>query len=370
MIPEDKFGRPIYPSTFAKIQGIAKKLQSLGYTESRENPNLFYLKSGDLTFYADFRGTEEVSIWDEPIPLVYWFPTIEDEAAMLAVLHHFEVLGENCIPKRTSSVDISEPGGQLWEMSDFIDNYLINSFGIPRFLIEGGEFSFIDQEGRCHECKKLFHAPGFFCSDSCMMKFTTRTVAKMVNYSQVFCEVCRMEILDDYLIEPAREYLGIIAESDKQDGRARIQVHHISYFPENKILVCRKCHTKIHHTDNYPDLKPPIGDSKKFYKGGIDGVMLNSTMPLFFCGWCGHNWKARIEFPIKCPKCRSEYITSASSGIRCPHCKEVYPSRKDWLDHIQRVRMVRKNTLRKKERRDKVRASEFDTAVTRRLGLR
>ena len=43
--------------------------------------------------------------------------------------------------------------------------------------------------------------------------------------------------------------------------------HHISYYPETIILVHTKCHLRIHHSDSFPYLKPPTGDSRDFYNG-------------------------------------------------------------------------------------------------------
>lgn len=36
----------------------------------------------------------------------------------------------------------------------------------------------------------------------------------------------------------------------------KFERHHISYDPEEIIFVCRKCHRKIHYTDDFPHLKP------------------------------------------------------------------------------------------------------------------
>ncbi|OYT59552.1 hypothetical protein B6U81_05945, partial [Thermoplasmatales archaeon ex4484_30] len=35
-----------------------------------------------------------------------------------------------------------------------------------------------------------------------------------------------------------------------------LERHHISYEPEEIIFVCRNCHLKIHHTGDFPHLKP------------------------------------------------------------------------------------------------------------------
>jgi len=36
----------------------------------------------------------------------------------------------------------------------------------------------------------------------------------------------------------------------------KLEKHHISYDPEKTIFVCRNCHLRIHHTNDFPHLKP------------------------------------------------------------------------------------------------------------------
>jgi len=45
--------------------------------------------------------------------------------------------------------------------------------------------------------------------------------------------------------------------------------HHISYFPEKKVFVHRKCHPIIHRSKDkrYLKLKPKEGEAAKFYGG-------------------------------------------------------------------------------------------------------
>ena len=45
---------------------------------------------------------------------------------------------------------------------------------------------------------------------------------------------------------------------------AKSHLHHISYFPPKLCATHPGCHTAIHHTNRYPDLKPPDGDAKRF----------------------------------------------------------------------------------------------------------
>jgi len=73
MIPEDKFGNPIYPHIFKKLQNNAGILKKLGFHESKSKPNLFYKKNKNqvLISFADMRGTDIIPIWNDTRPLFY-----------------------------------------------------------------------------------------------------------------------------------------------------------------------------------------------------------------------------------------------------------------------------------------------------------
>ena len=121
--------------------------------------------------------------------------------------------------------------------------------------------------GYCERCGKDFQDNGSYCSDECERiasyeKFITTYNPDKKNW--VICEVCG-------------KYVECISATK----------HHISYYPELTIPVHHKCHQKIHHTDLYTYLKPPVGDSKDFYnnvkkpdnwiKSGINGAELKAT---------------------------------------------------------------------------------------------
>jgi hypothetical protein len=72
MEPVDKFGGPIFPHVFRKLTSIGKKLRCLGYSEAISKPNLFCRSTQIVVFFADMRGTKEVPIWSDPVPLFYW----------------------------------------------------------------------------------------------------------------------------------------------------------------------------------------------------------------------------------------------------------------------------------------------------------
>jgi len=77
MIPEDKFGRKIYSKLFGKLVRYGKILLSKGYRESIAKPNLFLKQTDKLIFFMDMRGTKEVPIWDDPVPL-FNYSTVTD----------------------------------------------------------------------------------------------------------------------------------------------------------------------------------------------------------------------------------------------------------------------------------------------------
>lgn len=74
-------------------------------------------------------------------------------------------------------------------------------------------------------CGKLFIGEGSFCSSDCERAYMESLYTK--------CSVC-----------------GSVVEKDA------MHTHHTQYIPEKTMRVCPSCHTRIHKTDKYPDLKP------------------------------------------------------------------------------------------------------------------
>jgi predicted RNA-binding Zn-ribbon protein involved in translation (DUF1610 family) len=365
MIQEDRFGKLISKSVFRIIKDIAEHLERIGYIETKNKPNLFCYKSGKVTFYADFRGTNEIPIWMDPKPLIYWFPKRVDENLWLSVLSHFELLGEKGIAKRISFYEESEPGGLTFDMRGFTDDYLSKRFKIPVFIFRNGLLSFVDQDGKCHnhQCGNKFNAPGFFCSDECKKRYIRKFLAGEVNASRKFCAVCGTIILDKTLLEQCKGFLDI-------SGKEKAQIHHTSYFPEKTILVCNKCHQRIHRTEELRELKPPSGDSRKFYNG-----KKNEFSARMVCTWCEHEWETRTDHPIKCPKCHSEFIVRRfSDSYSCPHCTQRFSSFDGFMEHAYREKSVILRRREKEregwERKMRSRKVENKWAYARKMGLR
>lgn len=265
MQPIDKFGNTIYPKIYHDLEKIGKLLHSVGYIESGKEPNLFYFKGRTLTFFADMRGTAEVPIFTEPAPLVYWRPhsnDVSERNQISEIIEHVEILAINGIPKRISFYMSSEPGSLIFE-NDNMFRARLKSYGIPDFIY----LDFFGQNGHCYNCNKFFQNVGFFCSDECRKTYIKKEIVNLLNQNKRFCEVCGTRIIQAELSSAALEYLGV-------KGKDRFVIHHISYYPERVMVVCPECHSKIHHSDIYPKLKPPLGESKRFYgeQKGKSGV--------------------------------------------------------------------------------------------------
>lgn len=219
MIPEDKFGYPIFESTFRKLQANARILLASGYEESKTQ-NLFYRKTQEGLFYADMRGTEEVRIWQDTSPLFYWefFAKVPMwQRRRLIKRELVNLFNKHCVCRLSFFFD---------ECKEFEDE----SCGT---FEERGWYDW--DEGYCRFCGKDFQNEGSFCSKECEEKYR------------------------EELKEPCA------ACGEKMEDSESIR-HHIKYFPEEVIFVHAKCHAKIHRTDAYPNLKPSREDTEKFYK--------------------------------------------------------------------------------------------------------
>src|SRR5208283_5049859 len=99
MIRENKDGRPILSeTTWRKLLDTGKKLEALGYTELSLKQNLFSRKVNHGYIYADLRGTEVVPIWDQPVPLLYFYAgqgkSVSKEEERTALKDEFKRLRE------------------------------------------------------------------------------------------------------------------------------------------------------------------------------------------------------------------------------------------------------------------------------------
>ena len=116
MIRQNKDGRPIFSeTTWRKLLETGKKLEDLGYVELSHKQNLFSRKVDPGYIYADLRGTDEVPIWDGPVPLLYFFAargkSVPEEDERTILKDEFKRLKEGGCEPRFSFYATSEPEG-------------------------------------------------------------------------------------------------------------------------------------------------------------------------------------------------------------------------------------------------------------------
>lgn len=243
MIPQDKFGRAIYPNLFRILKDNGEILSGLNYKESVRKQNLFYLKTNIGCLFADMRGTKDVALWEDPRPLFYW--RFEDrvpswERRRLIKNELKRLFNAHC-PCRLS----------------FYFNRT-TEFENTCSEVDDGNGTYDWDDGFCSYCGKDFKDEGSFCSTACRQKYEDSLVRE--------CEVCGRKVhkwKDWDSAEPLAESCAVCNEKMCLHNSI---AHHISYFPEELVLVHRGCHIKIHRTDKYPSLKPKRSEIERFYK--------------------------------------------------------------------------------------------------------
>ena len=209
MIPEDKFGNPIYEHIYKILLQNARCLLSVGYKESKAKPNLFFRNDDKrVVFFADMRSSEVVPIWEDTSPLFYYqfnaeMPDWEKRRILNEELRQITNAGCLCrlsFEETLISSNVGERGG----------------------------------DGFCMTCGKDFQNEGEFCSKECEKAYG--------ELHQTRCAKCGKLI----------------------DWGSGVK-HHISYEPEKTIEICKSCHLKIHKSKENSALKPTKDSSKRYY---------------------------------------------------------------------------------------------------------
>ena len=214
MQPTDRFGSTISEPVYKIICEIGVKLVGAGYRESVSKPNLFFRTTKDAVYFADMRGTEQVRIWCEPVPLFYaqftdktpkWLQTrsIKCEIARLDAVN---------VPTRQSFYMTQDFGGLLFD----------------------------DEDGFCRQCGRDFQESGAFCSDECKRAYEKQALEKEMRNLKS-CAACGEKIAPD------REFSVRIKDMFDCDLPVGEIGHHLSYEADLKVVVCKRCHNRIHH---------------------------------------------------------------------------------------------------------------------------
>jgi hypothetical protein len=212
--PIDIKGRPIYSRVFSILQKYGAVLLDMQWTESFDKPNLFRKDFQGLMVFADMRGTEIISIWDEPYPYLYVFGQNEvDWKKRRSMRNAVEELDRNGVPHRFSFHEEMEPGGL--------------------FFGDASELA----DGKCKMCGTEFDKDGLFCSEKCeKTHLQLQQMRNEIQESRIKCAICGKSL--------------VAYSSD-------CVLHHIDYNDDKTIQVCRSCHRKIHSRKaKFPDLAP------------------------------------------------------------------------------------------------------------------
>lgn len=213
MKPEDKHGNDIYPDTYQQLLQQGAQLEDAGYRESSNKPNLFYKNDKVVTIFADMRGTNVVNIWDDTRPMIYWNfdKKMPDWAKRRVLKQEVSELEDRGIDYRTS---FHQGRGQ-----DQVRRPLRGT------------------DGYCVACGKDMGKAQSYCSEDCKEQYRRKKMP------EIFCNIC-----------------------DADTSKCGSVNHHVSYFPEETVRICRSCHRKLHLNESvHPELTPPQEEIDRFY---------------------------------------------------------------------------------------------------------
>jgi transcription elongation factor Elf1 len=249
MKPVDKYGRPIYPRIYSIIVRYGEKLESIGWFENRNKPNLFSKNYFGFWIYADMRSTEVIPIWEDPKPIIYWFQKDEaDWEFCRAIRHAVQDLDYVGVPHRFSFYEDSEPDG----------------------LMHGEDEERPD--GLCKMCHNEMDHDGLFCSKKCEKAHQDLVKLKEEKWRKEFkCRICGKPLTWKTSVE-----------------------HHIDYEKEKTIGLCRACHTSLHqHNEEYPELAPSKPKYQFIIPKPNKDLVGNCT-----CAQCGANFSSENTYEI------------------------------------------------------------------------
>ena len=253
----DRFGRRVGPMTARIINNIAKGLKSVGFKESTKNPNLFYLRIhknklvGPVIVFADLRGTEIVPIEEDTRPLIwtkfdrnYRIESLQKDDFDTFILHNEgEVVWSKWNGYGPSPRDTDEYlSGLMMHILDLKGIPSRRTFDIFSVMSQDYEEYLGTLAAKEADAMREYNAYiGEF------MKLAEEYSPKNLWKK---CRICG--------IDGFSKYSSVESIMEWKNNLAKLEMHHVSYEPEVVIPVCKKCHTKIHHSEDYGHLKPEI----------------------------------------------------------------------------------------------------------------
>ena len=252
----DRFGRFVTADVARRIHWIGGELEDLGFRESKKKQHLYYLrihkndKIGDVTVFADMRGSEVVPIFDETCPMIYCsfdrsfrLESLERNEWSFK-LHNEEKLvwsewnGYGISPRETD------------EYFSYLVMHILDLRGIPSrrtydvASVQADDFE--EYVGTLAE------------KESVAMREYNSYFSKFMKQVEEFspkrlwkkCRLCGVDGISKHSSPSS------VLEWYENEGK--LEMHHVSYIPEVVIPVCKKCHVKIHHSGEYEHLKPEM----------------------------------------------------------------------------------------------------------------
>lgn len=208
---------------FSVLEGYGKSVGMLGYTEAKSKDNLFYKADGEITYFVDMRRYDFDESWTVPKPLFYYFSTVGGyDKDRVRVISEADMLIKN-------GVLIS------WDR-----NYFLHSW--KYYCTSGFVFGF--KNLYCFGCRASLKkgVSGHFCNSECEALYKKK--CNEDGYNELpRCGACNKKIVP---VDIRDWNVDRLEGHDESDYVLSHEIeHHVSYEPEEIMIVCRSCHAKI-----------------------------------------------------------------------------------------------------------------------------
>lgn len=219
----------LYPPDIVKKREI---LILMKYREAKYKPNLFYkwagALAGKITFFCDLRDYGYISFWcgeDKETPT--WVKnrvTHKEEAKLI----------------RNGVLENS------YSANPYLNNEDETSYYNYHALNYDPSYMDFEGDGYCCACGKDLEANEYFCNENCRLKIKKRELELDIIHSEK-CEACKRWIVPN--IEEYNYIVKLLPKLNDKVVLSKVIEHHTCYEKDIKMIVCVRCHAKIHSLD-------------------------------------------------------------------------------------------------------------------------
>ena len=267
---KDRFGRHVSSSVRRRVKQIGQQLSRIGFIESKKKPDLYFLKvhpnsdAGDVMVFADLRGTEVIPIFEETCPLIWANFDRSFRLESLKKSFDSEILhyDDEMVWSKWDGFGISP--GDTEDYFCHLVMHLLELRGIDSRRTHD-VFSVMVQEHNEFEettAAKLRESIVEYNKYLESYQGEVRQHSRSILWKQ--CRLCGANGLSESSTHQS-------IQEWKENG-VKLEMHHVSYIPEVVIPVCKKCHMKIHHSDEYSHLKPEMARKDWLQRSSRGGV--------------------------------------------------------------------------------------------------